>query len=115
MLLLAAAPFSKYSEQTAIKNIKIAENFQKSKLHKKDQILDTGHAKILIIGMGRVGTGAYKVWKIKIPGEILGIELNEDRAIKLRSDGMNVEVADATDTDFWHQVHLSTRVEEVNY
>jgi predicted Kef-type K+ transport protein len=109
----AAAPFSKFSEQTYQKYKKRLNGFEKSKLHKKDQILDTGDAKILIIGMGRVGTGAYKVLENQRPGEILGIELNEDRAEKLRSDGMNVEVADATDTDFWYQVHLSTPVEEL--
>ena len=109
----AAAPFSKFSEQTYQKYKKRLNAFEKSKLHKKDQILDTGDAKILIIGMGRVGTGAYKVLENQRPGEILGIEFNEDRAEKLRSDGMNVEVADATDTDFWYQVHLSTPVEEL--
>ena len=109
----AAAPFSKFSEQTYQQYKKRLNGFEKSKLHKKDQILDTGDAKILIIGMGRVGTGAYKVLENQRPGEILGIELNEDRAEKLRSDGMNVEVADATDTDFWYQVHLSTPVEEL--
>ena len=109
----AAAPFSKFSEQTYQKYKKRLNAFEKSKLHKKDQILDTGDAKILIIGMGRVGTGAYKVLEKQRPGEILGIEFNEDRAEKLRSDGMNVEVADATDTDFWYQVHLSTPVEEL--
>ncbi len=109
----AAAPFSKFSEQTYQKCKSRLYRFQKDRLHQKDQILDTGDAKILIIGMGRVGTGAYKVLESYRPGEILGIEFNEDRAEKLRSDGMNVEVADATDTDFWYQVHLSIPVEEL--
>ena len=109
----AAAPLSKYSEQTYQKYKTNLNGFQKNKLHKKDQILDTGQAKILIIGMGRVGTGAYKVLEDKRPGEVLGIELNEERANKLRADGLNVEVADATDTDFWYQVHLSTPAEEL--
>ena len=109
----AAAPFSKFSEQTYQKYKKRLYGFQRSKLHKKDQILDTGDAKILIIGMGRVGTGAYRVLENHRPGEILGIELNEVRAEKLRSNGMNVEVAVATDTDFWYQVRLSTPVEEL--
>ena len=67
----------------------------------------------MIIGMGRGGTGTYKVLENRRPGEILGIEFNEDWAEKLRSDGMNVEVADATHTDFWYKLHLSTPVEEL--
>jgi Trk K+ transport system NAD-binding subunit len=63
--------------------------------------------------MGRVGTGAYKALEIERPGEILGIELNKERAEQLKSDGLKVEIADATDTDFWNQVHLSKPVEEM--
>jgi hypothetical protein len=109
----AAAPFSKYSEQTYQRYKNRLHRFQKSTLHPKDKILDTGQAKILIIGMGRVGAGAYKVLADERPGEVLGIELNEDRAEQLRSEGLFVEVADATDTDFWNQVHLSKPVEEM--
>ena len=43
----------------------------------------------------------------------LGIELNKERADQLKSDGLKVEIADATDTDFWNQVHLSKPVEEM--
>ena len=43
----------------------------------------------------------------------MGIELNDERASELRDDGFNVEVADATDTDFWNMVHLSKPVEEM--
>ena len=39
--------------------------------------------------------------------------LTEAEAIKLRNDGFNVQVADATDTDFWNMVHLSKPVEEM--
>ena len=109
----AAAPFSKYSEQTYQRYKNRLHGFQKSTLHPKDKILDTGQAKILIIGMWRVGAGAYKVLANERPGEVLGIELNEDRAEQLRSEGLFVEVADATDTDFWNQVHLSKPVEEM--
>ena len=109
----AAVPFSKQSEQTYQKYKEKFFKFQKSKLHHKDKILDTGQAKILIIGMGRVGTGAYKALEIERPGEILGIELNKERAEQLKSDGLKVEIADATDTDFWNQVHLSKPVEEM--
>ena len=85
----------------------------KKKLHPKDEILETGKAIILIIGMGRVGTGAYKILEAERPKKVLGIELNDERASELREKGFNVEVADATDTDFWNMVHLLKLDEEM--
>ena len=109
----AAAPFSKNVEEIYQKYKKTWDFYQKENLHPKDKILDTGNATVLIIGMGRVGTGAYKVLEQAKPEKVLGIELSDERASELRNNGYNVEVADATDTDFWNMVHLSKPVEEM--
>ncbi|MGB1849710.1 MAG: NAD(P)-binding protein, partial [Litorivicinaceae bacterium] len=87
--------------------------YQKSTLNPKDEILDTEDSTVLIIGMGRVGAGAYKAISEIRPQKVLGIELNEDRAAELTEQGYNVKVADATDTDFWNMVHLSEPAEEM--
>ena len=58
-------------------------NFERF-LHPKDGILDTGENTVLIVGIG-----AYKA----LIDHVLGIEINEDRAEVLRSQGYNVEVA----------------------
>ena len=63
--------------------------------------------------MGRVGTGAYKILDTARPKKVLGIELNDERASELREKGFNVQVADATDTDFWNMVRLSKPDEEM--
>ena len=109
----AASPFSLKAEQTYQKFKSYWDKYQKEKLHSKDEILDTGKATILIIGMGRVGTGAYKILEAERPKKVLGIELNDERASELRDNGFNVEVADATDTDFWNMVNLSKPDEEM--
>ena len=108
-----ASPFGKNAEEIYQKYKNIWHLFQKDNLHQKDKIIDTGNATVLIIGMGRVGTGAYKILEEARPKKVLGIELNDDRAKELRDKGFNVEVADATDTDFWNMVHLSKPVEEM--
>jgi hypothetical protein len=108
-----AAPFSKNAEEIYQRYKEALYPFQKDTLHPKDKVLDTGEATILIIGMGRVGTGAYRVLEQARPGKVLGIELNDDRAADLRNQGFNVEVADATDTDFWNMVHQAKSIEEM--
>ena len=108
-----AAPFSDRAEVTYHNNKKMWDVYQKSKLNPKDQILDTEDSTILIIGMGRVGAGAYTSLSESRPNKVLGIELNEDRAKELSTQGYNVKVADATDTDFWNMVRISEPAEEM--
>jgi predicted Kef-type K+ transport protein len=108
-----AAPFSDRAEVTYHNNKKMWDVYQKSKLNPKDEILDTEDSTILIIGMGRVGAGAYTSLSESRPNKVLGIELNEDRANELSAQGYNVKVADATDTDFWNMVRISEPAEEM--
>jgi predicted Kef-type K+ transport protein len=108
-----AAPFSDRAEVTYHNYKKIWDIYQKSKLNPKDEILDTEDSTILIIGMGRVGAGAYTSLSESRPNKVLGIELNEDRANELSAKGYNVKVADATDTDFWNMVRISEPAEEM--
>jgi len=109
----AASPFSRYAEETYQRYKSLWDGYQKVELHPKDRMLDTGEATVLVIGMGRVGTGAYKMLEEARPGKVLGIELSEDRVGQLTEEGYNVRVADATDTDFWNMVRLSVTVEEM--
>ena len=108
-----ASPFSLKSEEIYQKYKTVWGKYQKPALHPKDRILDTGDATVLVIGMGRVGAGAYAVLEAERPGKVLGIELNEAHASALEQQGFNVKVADATDTDFWNMVRLSAPVEEI--
>jgi D-arabinose 1-dehydrogenase-like Zn-dependent alcohol dehydrogenase len=108
-----AAPFSAKAEETYHNRKSMWDVYQRDKLNPKDEILDTEDSTVLIIGMGRVGAGAYKVLNEEHPKKVLGIELNEDRAASLVEQGFNVKVADATDTDFWNMVRLSEPVEEM--
>ncbi len=108
-----ASPFSKNAEEIYQKYKNTWHLYQKETLHSKDKIIDTGKATVLIIGMGRVGTGAYRIIERSRPDKVLGVESNDERAKELRDKGFNVEVADATDTDFWNMVHQSKAEEEI--
>ena len=99
-----ASPFSLGSESAYQKFKRFWDRFQQSTLHPKDQVLDTGNAKVLVIGMGRVGTGAYDELQAVWPNQVLGIEHNAEKVDTLRNSGRQVKVADATDTDFWNMI-----------
>ena len=99
-----AAPFSLGAESAYQRFKRFLDRFQRATLHAQDQLLDTGHARVLIIGMGRVGTGVYEELESVWPGQVLGIEHNVEKAEIERAAGRNVKVADATDTDFWNAI-----------
>lgn len=102
-----ASPFSLGSESAYQRFKRFWDRFQSGKLHPKDQVLDTAGARVLVIGMGRVGTGAYDELQTVWPGQVLGIEHNAQRVDTLRQQGRQVKVGDATDTDFWHMIRAS--------
>jgi hypothetical protein len=102
-----ASPFSIGSENAYQQYKRFWDRFQKTNLHPQDQILNTGDAKVLVIGMGRVGTGAYDELNHTWHGQVLGIEHIAEKAEAHRAHGRHVQVGDATDTDFWNTIKAS--------
>lgn len=64
-------------------------------------------AKILIIGMGRVGLGAYNELIKYYPNEVWGLEVEQERADNHKAKGLNVTSGDADDIEFWESINLT--------
>lgn len=99
-----ASPFSMGSESAYQQFKRFWDRFQKSELHPKDQVLQTGDAKVLVIGMGRVGSGAYDELNHIWPEKVLGIEHIAEKVDAHLAQGRHVKTGDATDTDFWNAI-----------
>nr|WP_257713168.1 cation:proton antiporter [Vibrio neptunius] len=74
------------------------------KLHTRDQLINPGSAQVLILGMGRIGTGAYDELRARYGKICLGIEVREEAAAEHQVEGRNVIAGDATDPDFWERI-----------
>lgn len=99
-----ASPFSLGSESAYQRFKRFWDRFQKANLHPSDRLIHTGDAQVLVIGMGRVGSGAYDMLEPLWPGRVVGVEHIEEKAHELQASGRKVLVGDATDTDFWSGV-----------
>ena len=67
------------------------------------------HVKALVIGMGRIGSGAYEELQNSfMQNEILSIEHDEKKVLSHISDNKNVILADANDLDFWNNLNEKT-------
>lgn len=80
--------------------------FERSECLPEDRISLPKNASILVIGMGRVGTGAYDTLQSNSQKGVCGIEFNEKSVAKHCAEGRNVIVADAEDPNFWEHVNL---------
>jgi predicted Kef-type K+ transport protein len=68
--------------------------------------IDPADANAMIIGMGRVGMGAYDTLEMDKGLKPVGIDADPDAVAKHAAKGRNVVQGSATDADFWHRLHL---------
>lgn len=68
-----------------------------------------GNAEVVILGMGRVGLGAYAFLKDRFAGNIVGVDENLVKVQQHRASGVNCVHADASDIAFWEDLDVDRR------
>lgn len=81
--------------------------FEDKGRHYDDTFILPEMAEVLVIGMGRVGSGAYKALSKSIGTKVWGIDSDEDRALYLQAQGERVLFGDGHDVDLWLSIDLS--------
>ena len=66
-----------------------------------EENLDLAHIRVVVFGMGRMGTAAYNAMDPDYEGSIVGVEIDQDKAEEHQAAGRNVVSGDATNPDFW--------------
>ena len=66
--------------------------------------IDIGEANILVMGMGRLGTGAYDYLHASYGDAVLGFEENTSKADDHNRQGRKVLVGDASEFDLWQRL-----------
>ena len=65
-----------------------------------------GDARVIVFGMGRVGSGAYDTLQDKRGEPILGVDVDDHVVTAHQQAGRNVIRGSATDPDFWDRIRL---------
>ena len=77
----------------------------------EDAVIDPGEARVIVFGMGRVGSGAYDEL-IKREGEVVvGIDRNDETVARHIEAGRRVVRGDALDVEFWERLRLHHETE----
>ena len=82
-------------------------------LHPEDRPIAIGNPRFMIIGMGRIGAGAYDELRAKFGDEILGIEHKRELVNYHLNYGRRVVQGDAADIDFWEKLDNADGLELV--
>ena len=102
---VVAAPLSSATHEFYRKYRNRLLTFQSAELAKSFE--PTDGARIVILGMGRVGTGAYDSLEPQWGQGVLGVEELESRVAHHISERRRVVTADASDPDFWFRLNLN--------
>ena len=101
---LVAAPITKASHEFYRKHRSKLLSFQSPTLI--DSYEPTDEVRVIVLGMGRVGTGAYESLAPQWGTWLLGVESIEAKVAHHVTEQRRVVWADASDPDFWFRLTL---------
>lgn len=84
----------------------VLKQFERAERLAEDQFSQP-NGDVLVIGMGRLGTGAYDSLQNELGKDVCGIDVDRDRIQSHHQQGRNAIVADGEDPDFWTHTDLS--------
>lgn len=88
--------------------------FEARELLAGERAIEVGDARVLILGMGRVGAGAYDALVERGETKLVGIDVDTDTVAAHQQAGRRVLRGSATDADFWSRLRIDgDRVEMV--
>ena len=85
---------------------KFINRFERPERLPEDRFSSPEGASVLIIGMGRVGSGAYDSLQDHSQKSVCGVDVDRERAAKHCNAGRHVIAADAEDPSFWSHIKL---------
>ncbi len=109
MSLFIAAPLNKRANVIYRRFATQLQRFERDRLMVAEHRIDLGDADIVILGMGRIGSGAYSYLSEHYPGRIVGVEESCEKALQLEKQGIRCVAGDASDLDFLEGTGLHRR------
>ncbi len=108
-----SAPLNRFGSFLYQHSSRWLKEHAEDKIHAQDRTINPGTSQVLILGMGRIGTGAYDELTERHGQVCLGIELQKERALHHQRHDRNVIKGDATDSDFWERILSTENIELV--
>lgn len=78
-----------------------------------EQPLEVNDARVLVFGLGRIGTAALDELREEWGDGVVGFDIDERRVAEHRAAGRRVYRASATDADAWQRLHVEEEAVEL--
>lgn len=72
----------------------------------EDTFIQPCDAPIVVIGMGRVGMGAYKALNSQVLGQVWGLDADQEKIAWLNKNNIQAFCGDAENIDFWENINI---------
>jgi len=101
-----SAPLNRYAHEIYKVLEGFLQRFESNKRHPDDEPISLGNSHILVMGMGRVGTGAYDELMLQ-EHRVVGLDSDPAKVERHLKAGRRVLYADAEDPGFWSNLNLT--------
>lgn len=106
-----SSPLSFFSERIYQRCEPWLSRLDRQWCHPLDAPIEINQARAVILGMGRIGAGAYDELQKTYGQAICGVDHTPDRVDQNRSQGRRVILGDAADTEFWLKLKKDPELE----
>lgn len=101
-----SAPLNRYAHEIYTRLERFLGRFESKRRHPDDEPLSLGNSHLVVMGMGRVGTGAYDELTSQ-QHRAVGLDSDPAKVERHKAAGRRVLYADAEDPGFWGKLDLS--------
>lgn len=105
MSFAVSAPLNRYAHELYSILEKFLSRFESEKRHLDDEPINIGNSHIMVVGLGRVGTGAYDLL-VKQNERVIGLDSDPIKVEQHRKIGRRALYADAEDPGLWANIQL---------
>lgn len=105
---IIASAMNVYSDRIYARWQRYLLRFESKSRLQGDETIEFSKEEVVVFGMGRTGNKVYEVMNEKYGKNVLGIDQNREKIIRLSRDGKNVIQGDAMDLNFWQRINLSS-------
>ena len=104
--LILSNVLSKYSHKLYARFQHDIARLQFRKPARESRVEQPEAARIVVVGLGRVGASTYDSLNKTSPGCVLGVDSDEEKIVEHQARGRRVIVGDGEDCGFWDQIDM---------
>ena len=102
--LIVASPLNKHADRMFERMRSQLKRFETHRRHPEEVPFEREPWDIIIVGMGRVGVGAYDWFQDRFGKVVVGLDFSAETVSRQLELGRSVDEGDVTDPDFWRRL-----------